>query len=198
MVDAPRERLLDRVRAVPAFHLAQLLGRLEPREQRIVLAGAGVVAILFVWLGVIDPIAAAMARLDRNLALAHRQAASIVELAGRYAKLRGEVAAAERAASADASGASLFAQLESLAVPVVGREHISSMNPTTRQVGDKLTEEAVEMHLDSTGSRELLTLLYSIERGGRAMRVSRMSAKRQYKNPALLDVTLQVVRLRTQ
>jgi type II secretory pathway component PulM len=198
MVDAPRERLLDRVRAVPALRVAQLLGRLEPREQRIVLAGAGVVVILFVWLGVIDPIAAAMTRLDRNLAQARRQAASIVVLTGRYAKLRSEVTAAQQATSGDASSASLFAQLESVAVPVVGREHISSMNPTSRQVGDKLTEEAVEMHLDGTGSRELVTLLYAIERSGRAMRVARISAKRQYKNQALLDVTLQVVRLRPQ
>ena len=198
MIDVSRERQLARLVGIPRVRLAQLLERLEPRERRMVVAAAVVLALIIVWLAIVDPVLDTFDRLDRSLALARRQAAGISELASRYTALSGQVAAAEHAASSDQGGASLFAQLESVAVPAVGRDHISSMNPSSRQVGDKLVEESVEMHVEGTGLRELLTLLHSIERSGRPMRLARISLKRQYKNPGLLDVNLAVTRLRPQ
>jgi len=197
VIDATREGPLGRALAAPRVRLAQVLARLQPREQRMVVAAAVITAAIVVWLAVIDPIMGAVARLDRSLELARRQAASISELAAHYSALRAEVEGAEHGAAADHGGASLFARLESIAVPAVGREHISSMNPSSRQVGEKFVEESVELHLEGVAMRDLLTLLYAIEQSG-PMRLARISFKRQYKNQSLLDANLVVVRLRPQ
>ena len=198
MIDATREGPLGRILTEPRIRLAQLLGRLEPREQRMVVGAAVITAAILVWLVVIDPLMGAIAGLDRSLTLARRQAASIADLAGRYSTLRAAVEGAEHGAAADHGGASLFARLEAITVPAVGREHITSMNPSSRQVGEKFLEESVELHLEGVAMRDLITLLYAIENSGRAMHLSRIAFKRQYKNPTQLDANLVVVRLRPQ
>ncbi len=175
---------------------SEILGRLAPRE-RAMLLGAGVVTVLLIlWLGIVEPLGESLARLDREVARAREDAAAIDGLVSRYRTLRSEVDALERGATADRGGASLFAQLESISVPIAGRERIIAMNPSTREVAGELTEETVEMRIEGITMRGLVSLLHAIESRDPPISIERVAVKRQYKDQTRVDATVAVTRLR--
>lgn len=176
----------------------EALGRLAPRERLMVLGAGGVALLLLVWLGVVEPLGESLARLDRDVARSRDDAATIGELVTRYRALRGEVDKLEKSAASDQGGASLFAQLESIAVPVAGRERIIAMNPSSRAVGNELQEELVEVRIEGITMRALVNLLYEIERREPPIAVDRLAVKRQYKDQSRVDATVVVSRLRPQ
>lgn len=187
---------IERAIAGPRARITEWLNQLQPRERWMVLAASSVAAILILWLGVIDPLGDSLDSLDRSLAVARRDAGAVGELVSRYRRLSAEVAQIEQSAGSQDTQGSVFAQLESIAVPIAGRERITAMNPSTRTVADKLTEETVELRLEGVPMRTLINLLYSIEHRDRPLALVRLSFKRQFKSPELVDATLVVARLR--
>jgi hypothetical protein len=177
---------------------SEALGRLAPRERMLVLGAGAVTLLLLVWLGIIDPLTESLTKLDRDVARGRDDAASIGQLVARYRALRGEVDKLEKSATSDQGGASLFAQLESIAVPLAGRERIIAMNPSTRAVGNELQEELVEMRIEGITMRALVSLLYGIESRDPPIAVERLAVKRQYKDQSRVDATVVVSRLRPQ
>lgn len=177
---------------------SEALNRLAPRERMMVLGAGGVALLLIVWLGVVDPLVESLAKLDRDVARGRDDAATIGELVGRYRALHGEVDKLEKSAAGDQGGASLFAQLESIAVPIAGRERIIAMNPSTRAVGNELQEELVEVRIEGITMRALVSLLYAIESRDPPIAVERLAVKRQYKDQSRVDATVVVSRLRPQ
>jgi hypothetical protein len=176
----------------------EALGRLAPRERMLVLGAGAVTLLLLVWLGIVDPMSESLTKLDRDVARGRDDAASIGQLVGRYRALRGEVDKLEKGATSDQGGASLFAQLESIAVPIAGRERIIAMNPSTRAVGNELQEELVEMRIEGITMRALVSLLYGIESRDPPIAIERLAVKRQYKDQSRVDATVVVSRLRPQ
>lgn len=170
------------------------LDGLAVRERRLVQGAGAISLVLLLWLGIYEPLTDSLARLDRDLRIAGRDATAIAELAQRHAVLEAEVGKLQKKAG-KGTAHSLFAQLESLTVPVVGREHISSMNPTTRDLDDGFRQEAIDMRLEGISSHRLIRLLHAIEIRQAGMKVDRTSFKRQYKDPTLLDATIVVTRL---
>jgi hypothetical protein len=176
----------------------EALGRLAPRERMLVLGAGSVTLLLIVWLGIVDPLSESLTRLDRDVARGRDDAATIGELVARYRALRGDVDKLEKGAASDQGGASLFAQLESIAVPIAGRERIIAMNPSTRAVGNELQEELVEVRIEGITMRALVSLVYAIESRDPPIAVERLAVKRQYKDPSRVDATVVVSRLRPQ
>ncbi len=196
MIDRLRDPL-SRLVAGPRARVAAWLDGLQPRERRLVLGAAAVSALLVAWLGIVEPIQDSIATLDRGLAAARRDASTVGELAASYRSLEAEVGRLEDSLSGDREANSAFARLESIAVPIVGREKITAMNPSTRTVADNLTEESVEMRVEGIPMRQLVSLLHAIEQRDKPMHLARVSFKRKYKNPELVDATLVVSRLRS-
>lgn len=179
----------------PRDRAAAYVAGLEPRERLLLLLAAGVSVVLLVWLGVWEPLRAQLDDLDRSIALARRDQAELERLKARHEELEAAVRDLEQRAGGD-QGSSLFAQLESLTVPIIGRERISAMNPQSRAVGDRFEEESVDMRIDGVPMRDLVRLLHEIEDGDPPMEVSRAAFKRQYKDATQLDVSLMVSRLK--
>lgn len=177
---------------------SEALGRLAPRERMLVLGAGGVTLLLIVWLGIVDPLVESLAKLDRDVARGRDDAATIGDLVGRYRALHGEVDKLEKGAASDQGGASLFAQLESIAVPIAGRERIIAMNPSTRAVGNELQEELVEVRIEGITMRALVSLLYAVESRDPPIAVERLAVKREYKDQSRIDATVVVSRLRPQ
>ncbi len=186
----------ERLRALTAGAREQATTRFEglaPRE-RLLLAAAGTVAgLLIVWLGLWEPLAARQTRLGADLERARRDAAEIGDLVHRHGALRREVEALEGHAAR--SETSLFARLEDVAVPIVGRERITAMNPARRKVDDRFEEETVDLRLEGISMERMVRLLHALELGDEPVHVARLTLKRQYKDPSALDVTLVVSRL---
>jgi len=165
---------LGRLVAPLRSRATETLGRLAPRERALVLGAGGVTLLLILWLGVVEPLVDSLAGLDRDV-------------------LRGR-----EDASSDQSGASLFAQLEAISVPIAGRERIIAMNPSTRAIGNELQQELVEMRIEGITVRALVSLLHAIENREPPIAVERIAVKRQYKDQTKVDATVVVARLRPQ
>lgn len=188
------QRLIDRLIGPLRSRVTEHLARLSPRERNLLFAGAGVTVLLILWLGIYEPLASSIDQLDTQIAQARRDAAEVAALTERHGGLQSEVVKLE-SGSGGGEGGSLFAQLESITVPIVGRERIVSMNPATRQVSDRVEEETVDMRLEGVPLRDLLELLYAIEYRDPPLQLARAAFKREYKNPELIDTTLVVARL---
>lgn len=184
--------MISRLLEGPRARLAEYLAGLAPRERNLLYLAVGTCVVLFLWLGVYEPMTGTLTQLDRQIAVARRDAASVAALAERYRTLRQEVADLE---GGGVQADSLFAQLESTTVPIVGRERIVSMNPSSRPVGDRFEEDLVDMRLEGVPLRDVIELLYTIEYKDPPMRLSRAAFKREYKDPSLIDATLVVARL---
>jgi type II secretory pathway component PulM len=187
-------RLLGPLRA----RADEALGKLAPRERAMVLGAAAVALLLLLWLGLVEPLGDSLTKLDRDVARGRDDASSIGSLVTRYRTLHGEVDGLERSAKGDQGNASLFAQLESISVPIAGRERIIAMNPSTRTIGNELQQELVEMRIEGITMRALVQLLYAVENHDPPISVERLGVKRQYKDPTRVDATVVVARLRPQ
>ena len=179
----------------PYFEQArEWLDRLQPRERNWVYGASALSVILILWLGIYEPITQSIARVDRDLRIAQRDSVALQELTNRYQTLEKKVSHLQKKAGR-ANRGSLFAQLESVTVPEVGREQITAMNPTSRDIDSEFREESVDMKLSGISGQRLVRLLHAIEVRSSGMTVERTSFKRQYKDPTLLDATIVVVRL---
>ena len=187
--------MIERLLEGPRARLTEFLAGLSERERNLLYGAVGISAFLFLWLLVYEPMTNTLSRHDRQIATARRDAALVAGLAQRYQTLKQEVGALEEGGSSGQLGTSLFAQLESTTVPIIGRERIVSMNPSSRPVGDRFEEEIVDMRLEGVPLREAIELLYTIEYKDPPMRLSRAAFKREYKDPSLVDATLVVARL---
>jgi len=189
---------LGRLVAPLRSRATETLGRLAPRERALVLGAGGVTLLLILWLGVVEPLVDSLAGLDRDVLRGREDASSVGGLVARYRTLRAEVDQLERGATSDQSGASLFAQLEAISVPIAGRERIIAMNPSTRAIGNELQQELVEMRIEGITVRALVSLLHAIENREPPIAVERIAVKRQYKDQTKVDATVVVARLRPQ
>lgn len=187
--------MIERFLQEPRARLNEYLAGLAPRERNLLYGAIALSGLLILWIGVYEPMTNTLTRLDRQIATAHRDAASVAALAERYQTLRREVTKLEQGSSPGDKDTSLFSQLESTTVPIVGRERIVSMNPSSRPVGDRFEEDLVDMRLEGVPLREIIELLYTIEYKDPPMRLSRAAFKREYKDPSLIDATLVVARL---
>jgi len=163
--------------------------RLSVREQRFVqLACLALVAVLGYSL-VVAPLQEAKARMEARIAAREKELQEIQALCHTYLALRREVESV-RSQTHQGKEFSPFSFLEGLATSTVGREKISAMNPTTRELGKGMEEQAVELRLSGVSLRELVELLYKIDSAATPLRATRLQIKKRYKDPYIFDVTL--------
>ena len=173
-----------------------LLERLAPRERLLVGGAAGITVLLALWL-------TASALAERRQALAaqitssERELAEVTTLRDRYLGLRAEGDAIRRRLTTGGADFSLFSHLEGVGREVLSRDRIAAMNPSTRSVSDELHEEDVEMRLSGVSLRDLVSLLYRVEKTDLPLLVSRLQMKKRFDQPGIFDATVIVGRLRT-
>jgi general secretion pathway protein M len=175
--------------------LLDLLERLSPRERLLLGAAALATAAILVWL-LGATLADRRAGLAAQIAGSERDLDAMVALRDRYLRLRTENDEVQRRLATLGTDFSLFAHLEGIARDTVTRERITAMNPSTRTLTDGMQEDSVEMRLAGVSLRELVGLLYRVEKGDAPLLVSRLRMKKRFDTPALFDATLVVARLR--
>ncbi len=175
--------------------LAGLVERLSPRERVLLGAGAAAGVVVLVW-ALAGALGEQRAALQAQIAASERDLAEMGRLRDRYLQLRAERDVVRRKLERGGADFSLFSHLEGVTRDVTSRDRVAAMNPSTRTVGEDLQEEDVEMRLSGVSLREVVSLLYRVEKTELPLLVSRIQMKKRYDQPFVYDATLVVGRLR--
>jgi hypothetical protein len=166
--------------------------RLAPRERLLLgLAAVSVVVIglyRFVW----DPLQANSAAITRRIVAKEKDLAEIQKERDTYLDLMRHIEANQSLLEQGDQNFSLFAYLDNAVGQTVGREHVTSMNPTNKNVGADYQEQMVEIHLTQISLSQLIDLVYRIEKGDHPLRFSRLQVKKRYNDIRNFDVTATV------
>ncbi|MCC6848523.1 MAG: hypothetical protein IT294_08490 [Deltaproteobacteria bacterium] len=176
--------------------LVALLERLSPRERVLLGAGAAAGLVVAVWaLGGV--LAERRATLRAQIAASEREVVELARLRDRYLQLRAERDVVRRKLERGGADFSLFSHLEGVTRDTLSRDRVAAMNPSTRTVAEGLQEEDVEMRLSGVSLRELVGLLYDVEKSDLPLLVSRLQMKKRFDQPFVYDAVLVVGRLRS-
>ncbi len=166
--------------------------RLAPRERLLVGVAALSVVLISLYSFVWDPLQASRASIARRITAKEKDLAEIQKERETYLDLRNRVEANQAVLSQGDPNFSLFAYLDNAVGQTVGREHVTSMNPSTKNIGSDYQEELVEIHLTQISLPQLVDLLYRIEKGDHPLRFSRLQVKKRYNDIRNFDVTATV------
>jgi len=168
---------------------ASALGRLSPREQRLLAVFAALALASGVYVFVIQPLVAGRARTEQHIAGLERDLAKMYELAARIHKLQSGLGAATTSESA-AKDFSLFTFVDRAAAAAMSRDAIASMNPSRHALRDGTEETLVELRVNAVTLPELVSLLQRIEQAEQPVYVKRLEVKRRYDDKSRFDATV--------
>lgn len=177
------------------LRLALMLERLSPRERVLVGGAAAVTVLLLLWL-VATMVGDRRQTLQAQITASERELKEMTSLRDRYLRLRAERDAVQRRLASGGTDFSLFSHLEGVSREALSPDRVAAMNPSTRGVSDDLQEEDVEMRLSAVSLRDMVGLLYRVEKSDLPLLVSRLQMKKRYDQPYIFDATLVVGRLR--
>jgi hypothetical protein len=175
--------------------LSELVERLSPRERLLVGVGVAAGVVVLIW-ALAGSLAERRATLQAQIAASERDLGEMARLRDRYLQLQAERDVVRRKLERGGTEFSLFSHLEGVTRDVVARDRIAAMNPSTRTVAEDLQEEDVEMRLSGVSLRELVALLYRVEKTDLPLLVSRIQMKKRFDQPYVYDATMVVGRLR--
>lgn len=166
--------------------------RLAPRER--LLLGLAVLSVTvislysFVW----DPVQTNRELTARRIVTKEKDLREILKQRDVYLDLLRRLEANKAAIAQGDPNFSLFAYLDNNIAQAVGREHVTSMNPSTKNIGTDYQEDLVEIKLTQINLAQLVDLLYRVEKGDRPLRFSRLQIKKRYNDNFNFDVTATV------
>jgi general secretion pathway protein M len=171
--------------------------RLAPRERLLLgLAAASVVVISlysFVW----EPVQSSRELTARRITTKEKDLREILKQRDIYLDLLRRLEANKAGVAPADPSFSLFAYLDNTVAQAVGREHVTSMNPTTKNITNEYQEDLVEIKLTQINLAQLVDLLYRVEKGDRPLRFSRLQVKKRYNDNFNFDVTATLSLLKT-
>jgi len=166
--------------------------RLSPRERTLVGIAGGAVILIALYTLVFDPLVRAGETVHKRIALKQKELVEIQQMRDHYLDLVRRFEASQAVLAKVQPNFSLFSHIESTVSQVVSRDHISSMNPATKVVGDTYREESVEFKLTGVSLEQLVDMAYRIEKGDQPLRVTRLQLKKKPNDPHSFDVTATV------
>lgn len=172
----------------------QFLG-LQPREQSMALAGAGVVAVLLI----VVPIwfaSGRLAKMQRSLDQGQKSMGEIVRAIDDYNKKKAELTALETKLRTGFD-ANANVTLENLAKQAAIEYDIRAKSTPVPK--DLYNENSVEVSLKKVTLKQLVDYMYQIEYGpNRIMHIDRLRLKPTYGNRQQLDAKFDVITYQLQ
>ncbi len=162
--------------------------RLSTRERRLLQTAFLVFLGILGYVWVLAPLWEAQADFRTRIVAREKKLKEVQALSQTYRALKAELQTEARPQGQ--GDFSLFSYLEGLATSTVGRKKISAMNPLPPGLGREGQGEAVELRLSGVSLRELVELLYKLERTSPRLHTSRLQVKKRYKDPYMFDATL--------
>jgi type II secretory pathway component PulM len=179
--------------------LVQARGRyqkLEPRERILVQIAGGLLGIFLIYNLVYVPIVDLSSGLQDKITQRQNDLIEIRRLAGTYAQLKANLAAAEKRTVPMGRDFSLFSVIEASMTKSVGRDKIGSITPgSDRKLADGFTEYSVQLKLDNVNLSQLVDALYGINALPMPIGVSNIRIQRRTQDTHSYDVDLTCVAL---
>ena len=166
--------------------------RLSPRERTLVGMAGGAVILISLYSFVFDPLVRAGETIHKRIVQKQRELVEIQRMREHYLDLLRRYEASQNVLAKVQPNFSLFSHIESTVSQVVSRDHIASMNPVTKVVGDTYREESVEFKLTGVSLEQLVDMTYRIEKGDHPLRVTRLQVKKKQNDPHSFDITATV------
>jgi type II secretory pathway component PulM len=179
--------------------LVQARGRyqkLEPRERILVQIAGGLLGIFLIYNLIYVPIVDLSSGLQDKITQRQNDLIEIRRLAGTYAQLKANLAAAEKRTVPMGRDFSLFSVIEASMTKSVGRDKIGSITPgSDRKLADGFTEYSVQLKLDNVNLSQLVDALYGINALPMPIGVSNIRIQRRTQDTHSYDVDLTCVAL---
>jgi general secretion pathway protein M len=172
--------------------LLSYYNRLAPRER--LLLSVAVLSVLsislysFVW----DPLQTSRELLLRRIATKEKELSEIQRERGMYLDLKRRLEANQSATSEGDPNFNLFAYLQNAISQAVSKEHITSMNPSSKNIGTEYQEQMVEIKMQQISLPQLVDLVYRVEKGEHPLRFSRLQIKKRFNDIYNFDVAATV------
>lgn len=166
--------------------------RLAPRERLLLGVAALSVAIIALYSFVWEPLDSGRAQLIRRITGKDKELAEIVRQRETYLELLRRLEANQAAISEGDPNFNLFSYLQNSVAQAVSRDHIISMNPSTKAIGTDYQEQLVEIKLQQISLPQLVDVLHRVEKGDHPLRFSRLSIKKRFNDIRNFDVTATV------
>jgi len=173
------KQLLQRLRA--AF------GNLAPRERLLVSIVGVILAATVLWLGIVQPVLAAGARVEQRVVLAEQQLEVMKRLRREFDDVNHRLTDVEQRI-ADGSKGNLRTTLETLARQAAVT--IESMEPQASPANDRYRETKVEVGLKQVSLPQTVRYLHEIEETRQVLSVKALRIRTRVDQPDLLDVTV--------
>lgn len=173
--------------------------RLSARERTLVGVASGAMLVVSLYSFVWQPLVDNQALMKRRVVLKQKELVEIQSLRDAYLNLGVQFEASRRVVAPADPTFSLFPYIESTVKQVISPEHLLSMNPQTKVIANAYREESVELKLSNVPMKELVDMMYRIEKGDQAhpLRVTRLSIKKYPKDPHAFDVTATISMLQS-
>jgi len=174
--------------------LTNYFNRLAPRERLLVSVAVVSVVLISLYSFVWDPLQANRQLLARRITAKEKDLIEIQKQRETYLDLQRKLDASQAAIQQPGADPnfSLFAYLDNTIGQAVGREHVTSMNPSDKNLGPEFQETMVEIRLTQINLAQLVDLLYRVEKGDHPLRFSRLQIKKRINDIRNFDVTATV------
>ena len=172
--------------------LLNYYGRLAPRERILLSVAATSVVLISLYSFAWEPLQSSRDQLSKRIITKQHELTEIMRQRDVYLDLQRRLEANKSATSEGDPNFNLFAYLQTNITQAVSREHIASMNPSSKNIGDNFQEEQVEIKLTQISLPQLVDLLYRIEKGEHPLRFGRLTIKKRYNDIRNFDVAATV------
>jgi type II secretory pathway component PulM len=172
--------------------LLNSFGRLAPRERLLLGVAAASVVLISLYSFAWEPLQANRELMTRRIAAKERDLKEVEKQRDVYLELQRRLEANRAAISEGDPNFNLFSYVQNAIAQAVSREHIASMNPSNKNIGDNFQEQLVEIKLTQISLPQLVDLLYRVEKGDHPLRFSRLQIKKRYNDIRNFDVTATV------
>lgn len=168
------------------------IDNLDARERRVLLGGILFVLCFFVFQLVIMPFWNARTNLELSIARKSAELVKIRQLQEEYQQLKVQEGGIRAKIMKRSPGFTLFTFLDKQVTKAQVKKQIKYMKPSTLEGNDNLGESMVEMKLQRTTLKDLVSFLLLVESEENVVSIRRISIQESGKEQGYLDVILQI------
>lgn len=172
-----------------------MISNLKQREKVFLTAGGIALALILLYLLVLMPYREALNRLDKQLATHSQQLEEVKTLRSQYLDMQKQIHQADSRLK-NSQDFSALTFIENLVERTSGRDNLLSMRPQSPVTQNEFVIDAVEVKLEKLSLRQVLELLWGVEKAATPMQVRNLYLKQRFDDHSLLDATMTITALR--